>query len=213
MQLPACYLLLLIVLECVPAPTVGAIHPAVRRMPEVLLAGVGTQVSTFRGWNQAKKSGGMPTESNACAKAVTWDQGTDPVEVVTRALAVKGGHGSGAERFAIGPSALMREKRAHQRAHLERGATPSAMGWNTPLRALSLALAQPRTRSVWRSYSAPRRGGTSAARFQGKRAREEDLHSVIAVRVGGVQLHGVQDLKHPCTCPVEFLTHTRSPCA
>ena len=43
------------------------------------------------------------------------------------------------------------------------------------------------------------RGGTSAASFQGKRGREADLHGVIAVRVGGVQLHGVQDLEHPAT--------------
>jgi hypothetical protein len=102
----------------------------------------------------------MPTESNAGAKAVTREQGTDPIEVVTRALPVKGGHGSGAERFAIGPRALMRENRAPQRAHLGlgRGAAPSTRGWNTPLHTLC-------GQRWWRAHSRGR-AGTAAVRHK-----------------------------------------------
>ena len=54
-------------------------------------------------------------------------------------------------------------------------------------------------------------GGSACGRQSAQTARDADLHGVLAVRVGGRQLHRVQYLEHdcptrlPCGAPASYL--------
>ena len=103
-------LLLLVVLERMAAPAVGAVYPAVRRMPEVLLAdgrhaGVNAN-ERHGGWRQAGTRKQATRDVLRASRRTGRGRragGTNPVEVVARALAVEGGHGTRTERVVIGP--------------------------------------------------------------------------------------------------------------